>query len=296
MLNRQGCILFIIVFFCITSNYSYSQENHLSDSLYNNSETIRSYGIIKTIYNSDIVFLGRNGSEKIPYMVASASYYHKSGLFVNSSASYLTNSNESNFDLFSTTIGYDLNFEQFNIGFSGTKYLFNNKSATVISELTGNLNAYIDRDFGIVDITTTGTLYFSQNSDFVIYLGLNHDFYGINGNLKISPSVSLNAGTQNYFGNYNNNIHFGGGMSSSGGSSSMGSGGMNKNGSGNGFKILDYEFSLPFNYTVKKFEFSIVPTYSIPINAATITTGQTTYTEQLSNHFFWSIGIRYKIF
>lgn len=292
ILNKQDFIFFITLFFCLTSNLN-AQEKVLTDSSNKSLITLKSYGEIRTLYNSDVIFLGRNSSVKTPFMSTSASYFHKSGLFVNGSASYLTNSSEARFDLFSTTIGYDFFLDQFNSGFSGSVYFFNSQSTTVNSQLTGNLSAYLGRDFGIIDVTTIGTLYFSQNSDFVIYLGANHNFYAINGNLKINPSVSLNAGTQNYFSNYNNNIHFGGGMISGGGPSSMG-GGMNKN--GNGFTILDYEFSLPVSYTLKKFSISITPIYSIPVSPATIYNGQTTYTEQISNTLFWSVGIKFKIF
>jgi len=57
---------------------------------------------------------------------------------------------------------------------------------------------------------------------------------------------------------------------------------------------LDYELSVPVGYTLNKFRFSFTPVYAMPVNAATITNGQNTYKEDLSNSFFWSLGVSYK--
>ena len=66
------------------------------------------------------------------------------------------------------------------------------------------------------------------------------------------------------------------------------------------FKILDYEPTMPIEYTMGKCVISFVPTYSIPVNAALVdiqttkangTVVNRTKTEQLENTFYWTLGI-----
>ena len=136
-----------------------------------------------------------------------------------------------------------------------------------------------------------GTAYFSSTTDFVLGLGVGHTFYTAGDNLKFIPSVYLNAGTQNYYGNYSNNRRFGRHMLDGGSSASMGTGMMG----GGVFNVLDYELSIPVSYTLNKFRFSFIPVYAIPVNAATITNNQNTYKEDIANSFFWSLGVSYKL-
>jgi hypothetical protein len=66
---------------------------------------------------------------------------------------------------------------------------------------------------------------------------------------------------------------------------------------------MDYEFSLPVNYTYKKITVNFIPTYALPLNPSEVTlsqkqsngnsTSQTT-TEKLTNVFYWSLGFVYK--
>ena len=272
---------------------SISQEESTADSTVKESPMEKkSYGLVSTNYNSDIVFLGRKSSSRAPYLSAFAGYYNKSGLFTNGGASYLAASGEKRIDLFTVTTGYDFYLKNFSAGISGTKYFFNNKSYTVKSELAGNVSAYMDYDFDIADVYIDGSTYFSNTTDFIVGVSVSHTFYAVNDNLTITPTAYLNAGTQNYYSDYNNNLRFGRHMLGDGRSLSMGTGMMG----GGSFKVLDYELSVPVSYGFKKFSFSFSPVYAIPVNAATITNDQNTYKEDISNSFFWSLGVSYKIF
>ena len=251
----------------------------------------KSYALINTDYYNNIVFLGRKSSSKAPYLSVLAGYYHKSGLFINGGISYLVASGENRIDLFTITTGYDFYLKNFSAGIYGTKYFFNDKSYTVKSELSGNVSVYADYDFNIVDVYIDGNAYFSSTTDFIVGAAVSHTFYTVNDNLTITPTVYLNTGTQNYYSNYNNNRRFRQHMPDGGGSSSMGTGMM-----GASFKVLDYELSVPVSYTIKKLRFSLTPVFAIPVNAATIANDLNTYKEDLSNSFFWSLGVSYKIF
>lgn len=273
----------------IVSVSSYSQEKKSPDS---SSAVIKesSYILAGTAFNSDIVFLGRKSSIKSPYISTSAGYYHKSGLFITGIVSYLAASQQNRIDLFTASGGYDYYKKNFSAGISATGYVFNNKSYTVKSALTANLNAYADYDFDILEVYADGTMYFSNQSDFIFSASVSHNFYTANDKLKISPTFSLYSGTQNYYSSYNNNKRFGQHMINTGGTNSMGGGMM---GSGI-FNIQNYEFSMPVKYELKHFQFLLFPVYAIPVNAATITNGVNTYKEDLSNNFFWSLGVYYK--
>lgn len=279
----------LLMMLLIVSVSSYSQEKKSPDS---SSAVIKesSYILAGTAFNSDIVFLGRKSSIKSPYISTSAGYYHKSGLFITGIVSYLAASQQNRIDLFTASGGYDYYKKNFSAGISATGYVFNNKSYTVKSALTANLNAYADYDFDILEVYADGTMYFSNQSDFIFSASVSHNFYTANDKLKISPTFSLYSGTQNYYSSYNNNKRFGQHMINTGGTNSMGGGMM-----GNGiFNIQNYEFSMPVKYELKHFQFLLFPVYAIPVNAATITNGVNTYKEDLSNNFFWSLGVYYK--
>lgn len=285
--------LILMVLF-ITPIKSIAQEKSTADpTAKESSMEKKSYGSVSTNYSSDLVFLGRKSSAKTPYLSAFAGYYHTSGLFINGGASYLAASGGKRIDLFTVTSGYDFYLKNFSAGVYGTKYFFNDKSYTVKSELSGNVSAYMDYDFDIVDVYIDGSTYFSNTTDFILGAAVSHSFYASDGKLTITPTFYINAGTQNYYGSYNNNLRFRRNMMGGGGSSSMGTG---MNGALS-FNVLDYELGVPVSYTLNnKFGFTFYPVYAIPVNAATITNGTNTYKEDLSNSFFWSAGLSYKIF
>jgi len=283
--------LMFLVALITVSVKSFPQQKNKTDSIAMDSASEKSYALIGTGYTSDIVFLGRKSPSRSPYFSVSAGYYHKSGLFINSSISYLAASGENRVDLFTASGGYDYYRKNFSAGVSATGYVFNNKSYTVKSALTANLIAYADYDFDILEVYADGTMYFSNQSDFIFSAAISHNFYTANDKLKISPTFSLYIGTQNYYSNYNNNKRFGQHMLNIAGSNTMGAGMMG----GGIFNIQNYEFSAPVRYDFKHFRFIFLPVYAIPVNPALITDNQNNYKEDLKNNFFWSLGVIYKI-
>ena len=270
---------------------SFAQEKTVTDTIVSNSASNKSYALVGMTYNSDIVFLGRKNPIKSPYISASAGYYHKSGLFINGIISYLATAERNRIDLFTASGGYDYNKNNLTAGVSATGYVFNSKSYTVKSALAGNLNIYADYDFDLLEVYLGGTVYLSNQSDFIFNATVSHNFYADNDNLKISPAFSLYGGTQNYYSNYKNNLQFGRHMINNGSPASTGTGMMG----GGFFNILNYEFSVPVRYMFKRFQFVLLPVYAIPVNAATINNNQNTYKEDLVNNFFWSLGVNFKI-
>ena len=65
------------------------------------------------------------------------------------------------------------------------------------------------------------------------------------------------------------------------------------------FRIMDYEATMPVEYSIGKCTLSFTPTYSIPVNASTIdihtvrdngTVLDRTKTEGIGNSFFFTVG------
>lgn len=292
-MRKVYLLILIVVVLFVTSFQSIAQDMPATDSTEDIPIEISSYGVVSAGYNSDVVFLGRKSAAKAPYLFATAGYYHKSGLSVNAYVSYLVASGENRIDLFAPSVGYEFNSNNLIAGISATAYFFNSKSYTTKSALTGSLNAYADYNAGIVEVYVDGTVYGSHATDFVVDAGVGHSFYAVGNNLKITPSVYLNAGTQNYYSSYSNNSRFGRHMNSSGsGSMFMGAGMMG----GWSFTMLDYEWCVPVSFTRNHFEFSFFPVYAMPVNAATIVNDQETYKEDLSNSFYWTLSVSYKFF
>ncbi|OQP60157.1 hypothetical protein A3860_34315 [Niastella vici] len=291
VMNKTTFFTGVLVTLITIGVHTFAQQQPTSDSIFNSNGKDKSYALVGMTYNSDIVFLGRRSPVKSPYVSASLSYYNKTGLYLTGTISWLASSKGKGIDLFTASGGYDYNKKKFVAGIFATGYVFNSKSQTAKSALTGKLNAYADYDFDILEIYGDGTLYLSNEMDYVFSLAVSHNFYARNGKLEISPSFSLYAGTQNYFSNYNNNMRFGQHMLNNINIPSMGTGMMGKG----TFNMLDYEFGLPVQYLLKRFQFFFFPVYAIPVNAATITENQNTYKEDLSNTFYWSLGVSYKI-
>ena len=71
------------------------------DSIFNDLGFLKpkSFWLANINYLNNNVYLGRKDSVPSPYITASLGYYHKSGLFVNASASYLMEPGQGRIDL-----------------------------------------------------------------------------------------------------------------------------------------------------------------------------------------------------
>lgn len=252
---------------------------------------------IRIGYISDYIYMGRSDSAKAPYVSTTIGYHHKSGVYLRSSVSYLTGSEDSRIDVITFTGGYEYFGKNLSGGASLSEYFFNDQSFNVQAEMNTYLNGYIGYDFfSVVTLYIDASVGFSENAD--VFLGgeLTHTFYAIKNNLLISPYTSINFGTQQYYNSYYQNR-----------STQTGNGGMHK-GKGSGpntpdpsmmvlesdaFKALDYEAGVQFTYRIKKLRLFTSATATFPVNPATLVYDQGEYEEDLKNSFFWLCGIRF---
>lgn len=250
-------------------------------------------------YLNNSVYLGRHDSLKVPYLTPSFSYYNKSGFYVNSSLSYLNSPGISRIDLVEIEAGYDFTVHKFSGEVSVEKDFYNSQSKNVKSETKGSLNGTFSYDFGFIKPVLQGGIEFNKTDDYFAGLGLEHSFFLADDNFEITPSFLLNASTQNYYSSYYTKRKYAAKRK-------------NQTGPGttinaylpdaSGFKIMDYEFSVPLDYWAGKFIFNVTPTLADPVNPNVVVLTVTppsgisvtkTRTEKLSSILFWSAGITY---
>ena len=258
----------------------------------------KSYGKLSVGYLTNSVFNGRKDSLNTPYVTPTLGYYDKSGFFADGALSYLARAGSDGIDLVTLEAGYDFSINNFDGGIMGSKFFYNSNSTNTKSEISGSLSASAAYDFGFIHPSLLASLNFGKNTDYALSFSLDHAFYAADDKLVITPSLLMNASTQNYYGSYYNNrkyaklrkkVYYD--ISADVSDAAR-------------FKLLDYECSVPIDYTVKKFTFSCIPAFAIPVNPAVVTvnikasatsaTVSKTVTEKTGNSFFATFEVSYK--
>jgi hypothetical protein len=254
-------------------------------------------------YLSDNVYLGRKDSVKIPYISPSIGYYDKSGFYVNGSVSYLPSSGNSRIDMASLEAGYSILVNEFEGQIAANKSFYSSKSTNVRSEVKGSLSSSLGYNFGFIKPTLQGEVSFGTKTDYAMGLGLEHTFYLAGDKIDITPEGFTNFSTQNFYGSYYNRRRY------TGKRKRKSTGILYYDISADvsnvaKFKLLDYEFSAPINYTLGKFVFDFTPTIAVPMNPAEISlhfkpsTGapfSRTFREKLGDSFFFQAGVTFQL-
>jgi len=262
-------------------------------------------------YLSNNVYLGRIDSANIMYLVPTIGYYHKSGLHIGASLNYQLDAGISKVDAISFEGGYDFSIGQkFNAGLTAEKYFYDMNSVSLNSVNDFAVESNLAYDFSIVSLNASAALAFNDKTDIITQIGLTKSFE-IN-KFTIEPALRLNAGTQNYYNAYlvAGKSHLTGNNGHGKGLGSIKSNGKDNTGTtttttistatytvqaASSYKVLDYEISVPMSYSLHNFKFDLIPTYYIPVNAASIlsSTG-TVEKENISNHFVIQLEVTYK--
>lgn len=255
----------------------------------------KSFGKASLNFINNDVYSGRKDSLTTPYLTPSIGYYDKSGFYIEGSASYLVRSGSGRFDVFTIGAGYDHMFGNLELGISGEKYFYNSSSTNVSAEIKGDFSASISYDLGFLRPWISPGISLGKKTDYSVSMGLDHSFYV--DNWDITPTFSLNAETRNFYASYFGNRRF---RPKKGPNAPTVTATMQD---ASKLKILDYEFSLPVNYTLKHFTFGFTPAYAIPQNAAQViivtkpvsgSPSTKTFTEKISNTFYFSLEIAYQ--
>ncbi len=284
-----ACLLFIISIYFQANVYAQSDS----------SNNKKSYFKASANYLSNAVYSGRKDSSVVSYLSPSIGYFHKSGVYVNGSMSFLANSADAGrIDEMSLGAGYDFSIkDNFDGGFYAEKYFYSNSSYAVTSELQGDAGTYFSYNTGALKLGGGADFLISTNIDFTLNGNLSHPFsFGDDNNTwTISPTAEVNAGTQSFYRSYYKNRKFNFSSGSKGKGHNTGKNNTNSNKvisfpQQNHFSILDYEFLIPVTYDAKKWGIFATPTLAIPENPATYAVDGILQKENLSTSFYVKVG------
>jgi hypothetical protein len=234
-------------------------------------------------YLSNNVYLGRKDTSVIPYYSPYIGYHLKDGLYAKALVSF-TSDNGTHADLATLEAGWEHTFnEHFIAAINADRFIYNKNSLSIRANTKGSVGAggqytndyieptlYVDVDFN------------NKSTDYVTSFMLDHDFQLADKKLNIFPAVLVNIGTQRYLDEYYVTR-------------------INKKektklkkvlANANRFVPLDYELSVKTTYMTPRWLFTLIPTYAIPVNAATLTLpGNHIVTEHISNTFYLELDI-----
>lgn len=285
------------LFVCATL-FSLLPNAKAQDSTKNNADD-NSYFEAGMSYLSNNVYLGRHDSLKIPYLTPSFTYYNKSGFYAGTSLSYLVSVGDSRIDLVEIDAGYAFTMAKFSGILAAEKDFYSSQSKNSRAETKGSLNGSISYDSVFIKPVLQAGIVFDTKDDYYLSLGLSHSFFFADDNFEIAPSFIINASTQNYYSSYYTRRKFKTKRKNQTGTVTTTKAYLPK---ASEFKVMDYEFSLPVDYSLGNFIFDVTPTGAFPLNpnvaVVTVTPPSgisvtRTKTEKLSSSFYWSAGITY---
>lgn len=307
----KSSLLLLSIFFVTGTSFSQAANDSSATSETNSAR--HSFLKASVDYYSNNVYLGRKDVEQQSLIMPSLGYYHKSGLYVNASAGYIPQPGYQRFDMASFEAGYEYSGDKFYGSVAYAGYKFNDSSNAINSAVNSTLELYADYDLDFVTIGTGLDLSFVNKTDVILNPGISHTFYLANDHLNIAPAINMFAATQNFYQSYLVKSKTRGRVSKLKLTTGHGSGRGRGTGTGstsggttsgtttnvqvalsNQFKIMDYEISVPFEYSLGNFDFNLKPEYIIPVNPGTVDVNNATVTETLSNSFVIVAGISYK--
>jgi|KBSMisStandDraft_5_1062788.scaffolds.fasta_scaffold07151_6 hypothetical protein len=265
------------------------------------AEKKKSYLEASLGFQSDAVYLGRKDSSILPYYIPAVSYHLKSGLYFSAYVNYLKNDVSSQIDLITLEGGYVISKENYEGQLTLSKFVYNSESTNVSSEIMASMGLQNSFDFGFIKPGFSLNFDFGTRTDYLGNVSLEHGFNCFGNKLEMTPTVSMNAGTQHYYDNYYKNKGYSNRKKDRQNGSSSVTGNLVDPST---FKILDYEASVPMSYTFKKLVINFTPVYAIPVNPAQVdvqtrqsngTSSSQTVNESISNTFYWTLGVSFRI-
>ncbi len=273
--------LFVLLLFSVGSAFAQTTTTEDPEDLLDKLETQlkqdkKASFKIGVNYLSNNVFMGRADTVKTPTILPEMKYIFKNGIYLAATADYIPNRVANKLDGGSAAFGYDFDItDAFSGGLSFTKLFYNTNSTQIGSSINSTINANLS--YNIADVITpmisADYNFLKQDFGHDIFLnaGLSHDFAidGILGDkdlLIISPSVNVNAGTQNFYDAYFVLKKYKLTKKASQLLQAAESLIATKEGKLSKFKLLDYELSAPVEYKAGVLILSFTPTYAVAEN------------------------------
>ena len=293
-------VILLISFFRITASAQTASVDTIGDLKSEKKASLK----IGVNYLSNSVYLGRADTVTTPVVEPSIKYTFKSGIYFSGNLQFIPNRATNKLDGGTVGAGYDYDINDNCSGsISFTKMFYNATSTQIGSSIGSTINANIDYD--IAEIITPSLsidydiLKQGFGSDVLINFGLAHDFakLGIFGEDDlgiISPTATVNAGTQNFYDAYltlkKYKLTTKKAKAKEAAAQKLQTAQEAKLAK---FNLLDYEFSAPVEYKTGKFIFSFTPTYAFAENKLPprITKG---LVDVSSGIFFFEVGASVK--
>lgn len=236
-------------------------------------------------YLSNSVYLGRKDSLSTPYISPQLAYYHASGVYATASLSYLARAERSRLDLFTAGLGFERSFtERITAGAWVEKYFYNVNSTNVQAEMKAMSGIYTEFDIGPVQLEPSLSYSFANKNDWIGGVNVSHTLFSKNKKIEITPRVSFNAATQNFYNSYFQNRRFAMNAKVPKGKKPPPQAIVDLLGAAN-FKFLENILSTELKYTTDRVEIYLLPSFIVPLNPASIKLGNKTIQEKLSNTF-----------
>lgn len=251
------------------------------------------------VYQSNDVNNGRKDSTVIPLITPKISYIFQSGFEVDLSVGYNTHEPSPQVNQYTLDGSYSFNPGNYSGSVTLSGFIYSKSSGSVTSEQKGSLAYNSSYTLSFIQPALNLTWTFGNHiPDYQASPVLQQQFNI--GNLNITPTVTMNAATQNSYNSYYQNRRFTiprGDKPPLPANVTLSGEVLNSN----KFQILDYEFSAPVGFTAGNWSFNFTPTYALPINPADIkatlqinnNTYNYTYKEKLPNTFYWQLGATY---
>ena len=253
---------------------------------------------LNLVYQSNDVTNGRKDSSVIPLVTPKISYIFKSGFQVDLSVGYNVHDPSPQVNQYTFDGSYSFNPGNYSGSVTLLGFVYNKNSGSVTSEQKGSLEYSNSYSFSSIQPGLNLTWTFGNHiPDYQASPSLQQQF--TIGNFNITPTLTMNAATQNSYNSYYQNRRFTIPRSSIPLPVDVTLSGEVLN--ADKFQILDYEFSAPANFTAGNWTFNFTPTYALPVNPADIqaklqvnnVTKTYIYKEKLPNTFYYQVGVTY---
>ena len=239
-------------------------------------------------YLSDNVYLGRKDSAKLPYISPYVGYHLHSGLYFKGTVSYNPAKKTGHFDLATIEAGYDRTFgTEDNIlagGYINKNFYYKN-SKGIKAAIKESGGIYCERKDGIIEPQISIDVNYGKRADYVAGLMLDHHFRLADSKLDVIPAFTFYAGSEYFYEQYiiNRLKKFDKTLVIDRALDNPGS-----------IKPLDVDLNCKVAYRTGGWLFTMIPTYAIPMGAATIHLPNRVIQEKLTNSFYLELDVCYR--
>lgn len=254
------------VSFSATGIYGKTETSIATDS----TDTIARYHTLRlrTLYGSNLLFLGRQSNRKYPFTSAFLSYKTASGLWTSATAFHIIDFIPAIAETDVST-GWDFKLsKRTDVSLNYSHFFYSPDNPIVKSVISDDIQFSIGYDWKLFYTYIAGDYLFGNLDDY--YLSFVNDRYFekelFKGNhlITIDPLIGVYLGPQKFSSKYQNKI------SGGKGSSSKGKNTINTNAAtdvaSSVFSVIYYQVSLPVAYYIGRWGLKLNTFYAVPVN------------------------------